>query len=114
MTNFNSPSLITDELLKLHSEGLGVYIDKNTMKNDKVLHPQKCFSAFIKNDITKIDQTIFKCMHDIDCDTELYESNYNKTMDLSMKKVAFQYHPHKENLQLSVETNPSAGKTLFT
>ena len=97
-------------MLKLHAEGLGVFVEKTTMEKDKVLHPRKCFSAFVKNDITRIDENIFKCVRDIDCDGELYEANYNKTMDINMKKVAFQYHPHKENLQLSAETNPSTGK----
>ena len=79
------------------------------MEKDKVLHARKCFSAFVKNDITRIDENIFRCVHDFDCDTELYEANYDKSMELAMKKVAFHYHPHKESLQLSAETNPTSG-----
>ena len=97
-TVINKYQQIADELLKLHTEGLGVFVQKMTMEKDKVLHPRKCFSAFVKNDITRIDKNIFKRVQDIDCDGELYEANYNKTMDINMKKVAFQYHPHKENL----------------
>ena len=101
---------IADELLKLHAEGLGVYVDKATMERDKVLHARKCFSAFIKNDIREIDHNIFKSVRDVDCDAELYEVNYNKSMELANKKVAFQYHPKKESLILSAETNPTQSK----
>ena len=104
---------IADELLKLHGEGLGVYVDKATMDKDKVLHTRKCFSAFIKNDITKIDHNIFKSVCDFDCDAELYEANYNKTMELANKKVAFHYHPNKESLVLSAETNPTQSKYSY-
>ena len=104
---------IADELLKLHTEGLGVYVDKATMDKDKVLHTRKCFSAFIKNNITKIDQGIFKSVRDFDCDAELYEANYNKTMDLSNKKVAFHYHPNKDSLVLSAETYPTQSKYSY-
>ena len=70
---------IADELLNLHAEGLGVYVDKATMDRDKVLHTRKCFSAFIKNDITAIDHNIFKSVRDFDCDAELYEANYKNS-----------------------------------
>ena len=68
------------------------------MEKDKVLHPRKCFLAFVKNDITRIDESIFRCVRDFECDAELYESNYDKSMELPMKKVAFHYHPNKETL----------------
>ena len=61
----NNYSLIIDELLKLHAEGLEVFVDKNTMEKDKVLHPRKCFSAFVKNDrplshkLTKIFSNLY-------------------------------------------------------
>ena len=99
--------------MKLHAEGLGVYVDKNTMEKDKVLHPRKCFSAFMKNDITHIYESIFRCVRDFECDAEFYESNYDKSMELAMKKVTFHYHPNKETLQLSAETNPSTGNTYI-
>jgi len=83
------------------------------MEADKVIHARKCFSAFVKNDITHIDTSIFKSLRDMDCDTEMYESNYNKSMDLNMKKIANQYHSHPETLQLSAETNPTDSKCLL-
>ena len=81
------------------------------MEKDKVLHPRKCFSAFVKNDITCIDKSIFRYVRE--CDAELYESNYDKSMEVPVKKVAFHYHSNKETLQLSAETNPSTGNTYI-
>ena len=67
----------------------------------------------MKNDITGIDESIFRCVCDFECDAELYKSNYDKSMELAMKKVTFHYHPNKETLQLSAETNPSTGNTYI-
>ena len=84
------------------------------MEKDKVLYSRKCFSAFVKNDITRIDENIFRGVRDFDCDAELYEANYDKSMELAIKKVAFHSHPHKESLQLSAETNPTSGNKYST
>ena len=71
---------------KLTDEGFGIYVDKSQMEKDKVLNQKKCFSAFIKNDIRDIEPTIFGTVRDNDCDSQTYETNYNKSMDLMMKK----------------------------
>ena len=96
--------------MKLHADGFGVFIEKARMEANKVLHPRKCFAAFIKNDITHIDSSMFKSLRDGDCDAEMYESNYDKSMDLNMKKVANHYHSYPETLQISGETNPTNSK----
>ena len=102
----------SDEIVKLQEEGLGVIIDKATMEQDEVIHVRKCFTAFIKNDIRNVDPNIFKYVRDPECDADLYESNYNKSMEVSMKKIAFKYSPYRENLQMSAETNPTQGNTI--
>ena len=83
---------VSDELLKLAKEGFGRYIDKTEMENDKILEQRKCFSAFMKNDIRDVDPNIFRSLNENDCSAELYEVNYNKSMDIVMKKVALKYH----------------------
>ena len=67
--------LLSDELMKLLEEGLGVYIDKLQMENDRVLEQQKCFSAFVKNDICNIDVSIFRTVGDNECNAAMYETN---------------------------------------
>ena len=102
----------SDEIVKLQDEGLGVIIDKATMEQDKVIHVRKCFMAFVKNDIRNVDPNIFKSVRDPECDADLYESNYSKSMELLMKKIAFKYSPYQENLQMSAETNPTQSNTI--
>ena len=96
-----------DELNKLTDEGFGVCVDKNQMEKDKVLDQKKCFSAFIKNDICDIDIAIFHTVGDMDCDLQTYETNYDKPMDLVMKKVAVKYHTHPDYLVISPESQPT-------
>ena len=104
-------NLISDEIIKLQDEGLGTYIDKVKMETNGILHVRKCFSAFIKNDVKNVD--VFKCVCDPECDPEMYANNYYKTMDLTFKKVALQYHPQGENLPLTAETNPTQSKNTI-
>ena len=103
-------SINVDELNKPMDEGFGVYVDKNQMEKDKVLDQKKCFSAFIKNDIRDIDIAIFRTVGDMDCDSHTYETNYDKPMDLVMKKVAVKYHTHPDYLVISPESQPSNSK----
>ena len=84
-----------------------MYVDKNQMEKDKVLDQKKCFSAFIKNDIRNIDIAIFRMVGDTDCDSQTYETNYDKAMDLVMKKVAVKYHTHPDYLVISPESQPT-------
>ena len=51
----------------------------------------------IINDIHDIEPTIFRTVGDNDCDSQTYEPNYNKSMDLMMKKVAVKYLSPEEN-----------------
>ena len=39
-----------------------------------------------------------------DCDSQTYETNYDKPMDLVMKKVAIKYHTHPNYLVISPES----------
>ena len=113
MQLLDGKNIISDEIIKLHDEGLGTYIDKAKMKTDGILHMRKCFSAFVKNDVKNVNPDIFKCVHDPECDAEMYVNNYYKTMDLTFKKVALQYHPQGENLPLTAETNPTQSKNTI-
>ena len=94
----------------MHDEGLGTYIDKSTMEKDNIFHVRKYFSAFIKNDVKNVDPDIFKGVRDPECDSEMYANNYYKTIELTFRKVAIQYHPQGENLPLTSETNPTQSK----
>ena len=53
MQLLDDTNLISDEIIKLHNEGLGTYVDKAKMESDGILHVRKCFSAFVKNDVNK-------------------------------------------------------------
>ena len=77
------------------------------METDKVLESKKCFNAFIKNDIRDMDETFFRGLPDNECSAAMYEKNYNEPMDISMKKVALQYHTNKDYLVISPEVDPS-------
>ena len=113
MQLLDDKNIISDEIIKLHDEGLGTYIDKAKMETDGILHVRKCFLAFIKNDVKNVDPDIFKCVCDPECDVEMYTNNYYKTMDLTFKKEALQYHPQGENLSLMAETNPTQSKNII-
>ena len=71
------------------------------MSKDNVLPSRNCFCAYVKTDIENIDDNFFSLVRDKDCTKELYTSNYEKPIDDSLKKVAFQYAQDKEFLQLS-------------
>ena len=113
MQLLDDKNIISDEIIKLHDKGLGTYVDKAKMETDGILHVRKCFSAFIKNDVKNVNLDIFKCVCDPECDAEMYANNYYKTMDLTFKKVALQYHPQGENLPLMAEINPTQSKNII-
>ena len=68
--------------------------------------------AYVKNDIRNVNPNIFKYVRDPECDTDMYENYYDKSMDISMKKIMFKYSPYLENLQMSAETNPTQCSTI--
>ena len=113
MQVLDDKNIISDEIIKLDDEGLGTYVDKAKMETDGILHVRKCFSAFIENDVKNVNPDIFKDVCDPECDAEMYANNYYKTMDLTFKKVALQYHPQGEKLQLTAETNPTQSKNII-
>ena len=104
---------VSDELLKLAEEGFGRYIDKTQMENDKILEQRKCFSAFVKNDIRDVNPNIFGGLNENDCSAESYKVNYNKSMDIVMKKVALKYHTNKDLLFISLELDPMDSKYRY-
>ena len=99
-------------MIKLAEEGFGRYVDKSEMEKDKIMDPRKCFSAFVKNDITEIEESFFRGLNDSDCNSETYERNYIKSMDLTMKKIAINYHSNKSLLVISPEMDPTDSKCL--
>ena len=80
------------------------------MEEDKIIEQHKCFPALVKNDIHDVDEMIFHRLSESDCNTETYENNYNKSMDLTMKKVALKYHTNQDFLVISPELNPTDSK----
>ena len=102
-----------DELIKLAQEGFGRYVDRSEMETDKFLETKKCFSAFIKNDIRDMDDTFFRGLPDNECSAAMYEKNYTDPMDITMKKVALQYHTNLRYLAISPEMDPSDSKYNF-
>ena len=71
------------------------------MAKDHVLPQHNCFFAYVKTDITKLDESFFTLVRDKDCTKELYTTNYDKPIDDSLKKVAFKYAQDKDTLRIS-------------
>ena len=49
----------------------------------------------------------FRGLPDNECSDAMYAKNYNEPMDITMKKVALQYHTNKDYLAISPEVDPS-------
>ena len=60
----------------------------------------------MKNDIWDIDVSIFRTVGDNECNAVMYENNYNKSMDMVMKKVAVKHHTNAEYLVITFLDNP--------
>ena len=99
--------LILVELKKLEEEGFGVYVDKSRMEKDKIFPIKNCFAAFVKKDLLDLPDKFFELTKSSDCNREVYVINYDKDMDISLKKVAAIYHADKHRLTISLETNMS-------
>ena len=104
------PLLILVELKKLEDEGFGVYVDKSQMEHDKIFPIKNCFAAFVKKDILDLPEKFLSMTKSSNCNREVYVSNYDKDMDISLKKVAAIYHSDKHRLTISLETNMSDSK----
>ena len=98
------------ELKKLEEEGFGVYVDKSRMEQDKIFPIKNCFAAFVKKDILDLPDKFFDMTKSSDCNREVYVTNYDKDMDMSLKKVAAIYHADKHRLTISLESNMSDSK----
>ena len=99
--------VISDELRKLCSEGYGVLIAKEEMIDDRVLPKNQCFTVFLKNEITHIDDKFFSMVKDSDLTKETYERNFCKDIESTMKKIVAKYHPQKDSIVFSQDSNPS-------
>ena len=71
------------------------------------------FAAFVKKDILDLPDKFFDMTKSSDCSREVYVTNYDKEMDISLKKVAAVYHADKHRLTISLETNMSDSKIFF-
>ena len=96
---------ISDELKRLHDDGYGVLVERQKMVKDKIFDSNNCFCAFIKNDIHDIGADFFRQVRNSDCNKDTYEHNYDKSMELSMKKVAVKYCKNTNYLALTMELN---------
>ena len=94
-------SYISDELVRLHKEGYGILVEHNQMIRDKLMEGKNTFCAFVKNDIWDVDENFFKQVRNSECIEDMYKTNYNKSMDLTMKKVAIQYAKNKDYLGMT-------------
>ena len=61
------------------------------MEEDKLMPKTKCFSAIVKMDMRVLDSAFFSIAKDSECNAVLYETNYNKEIDKTMKQVATTY-----------------------
>ena len=100
---FTTP--ISAELLKLHEEGYGMYIDRDKMESDKVFGRQKCLSVFLKKEPEELHESFFTLAKDTECNEEMYESNYYKDVDETMKKVATHYSEDLTKLVFSLPSD---------
>ena len=101
------------ELMKLQKEGFLLYIDKEKMEADKVFPKSHCFSAILKKDIRDIPTAFFRLAKDDECTEDLYETNYNKDIDKTMKQVASIYVEDLTRLSFSLPSVISEGTTFY-
>ena len=97
----------------MQAEGFGVYVDKSTMEVDKIFPSKQCFAAFVKCDILDLPEKFFDMATSSECTKEMYVTNYDKAMDMSLKKVAALYHQDKNRLTISLESNMSDSNFFF-
>ena len=55
------------------------------MEKDKLMPKTECFSAIVKMDMRVLDSAFFSIAKDSECNAVLYETNYNKEIDKTMK-----------------------------
>ena len=57
-----------------------------------------------------MEETFFRGLPDNECSTMMYEKKYANPMDMSMKKVALQYHTNLRYLPITPKVDPSDSK----
>ena len=80
------------------------------MEKDKLMPKTKCFSAIVKIDMTLLDPAFFSIAKDSECNAALYETNYNKEIDETMKQVATTYTSDIRKLNFSLPSQVSECK----
>lgn len=96
--------------MRLEEEGYLIYIDKERMEEDKLFPKNRCFSAFLKQDMRDLDKKFFKLAKDEECNEDLYETNLNKDIDKVLKQVAAAYVHDLTRLSYSLPSNISDSK----
>ena len=77
------------------------------MVKDQIFESKNCFCAFIKNDICDLGPDFFRQVQNLDCNEVTYEQNYDKSVEVGMKKVAMKYYKNTNYLALTMESNLS-------
>ena len=80
------------------------------MEKDKLFVKTKCFSAIVKLDTRVLDYAFFSMAKDTECNTALYETNYNKEIDKVMKQVASTYTSDLTKVNFSLPSQVSECK----
>ena len=97
--------------MRLHEDGNGVLVERYEMINDKILYSKNSFCTFVKNDIRDVSDDFFRQVRNTECNEEMYETNYDKPMDVAMKKVTAKYCKNPQYLAMSMEPKLSDSKT---
>lgn len=97
-------TVFLDELIKLSEEGYGRVITKDQMYEDKLLPFNQCATVYMKPEPSVVDKKFFHMCMDKDVSESLYEVNFNKSVDETMKKMIIKYHPQRELILLSQVT----------
>ena len=93
--------------MKLEEDGYLIYVDRDHMERHKLMPKTKCFSAIVKLDMRVLDSAFFDMAKDGECNAALYETNYNKKIDQTMKEVATTYTSDMTKLNFGLPSQVS-------
>ena len=71
------------------------------MSKDKVIPVRNCFCAFVKRDISTLDDAFFDVVRDKDCNRDMYTVNYDKDIDDTLKQIAMKYALDSDTARIS-------------
>ena len=101
--------MISAELEKLCTEGIGMIVTREEMISDKVLPANQCCSIYVKPDISVLDNKFFEMSTDKDINREMYEVNFNKPVDGTTKRIILKYHPQSHLIAITQESQQTGG-----